>query len=53
MVSKAARFEEADGYWPHAKRVQYIFGGWNAAIEAAGYIGRVPLRPYEGLALAA
>ena len=45
-----ARRWEVDGCWPWVTQVQYRFGRWNAAIEAAGFTprrsgARGPVRP--------
>lgn len=38
----AAQFRAANGWWPHSATVVAHFGGWNAAIEAAGLIALPP-----------
>jgi hypothetical protein len=40
--ARARRFEDANGYWPWATHVAKVFGSWNAAIDRAGFMPRVP-----------
>lgn len=39
-MARAERFEAGDGYWPWSTEVFRVFGSWNAAIEAAGFVPR-------------
>lgn len=38
--SRARRFEDARGRWPHLQSAIRVFGSWNAAIAAAGFAPR-------------
>lgn len=37
-----ARYESTGRTWPNAGTVQYLFGSWNAAIQAAGFEPKAP-----------
>lgn len=41
-IAECERRHREDGPWPPAATAQYVFGSWNAAIEAAGF---EPLAP--------
>lgn len=40
--ARAARFDQANGYWPWFITVIRVFGSWNEGIESAGFTPRAP-----------